>query len=109
MAAIISRSSQLTHLNIYGVSKEKDKGEGQFVLEALLSSGVLPRLTYFNCGDNWSWFWDDGDSNIDLLCEVIRNMTAAESIELEVSRLNEKQDIKVVKELVALQAINPAL
>ena len=46
---------------------------------------------------------------MELLCEVIRNMTSAETIELHVSRLNKSQDIKVLNELVALQAVNPAL
>ena len=46
---------------------------------------------------------------MDLLCEVIRKLTNAEKIEFGVSRFNDTVDIKVVNELVALQAVNPHL
>ena len=109
MALILTKNSQITHLDLDCFSEDNDEGEGAVVLLALVSSNSLSTITHFRCGQNISW-WDEGkENNVELLSNAIIAMTSLKYLNLFNSNFPTEQCDKVVSAIVENQERNPNL
>ena len=80
IATVLTQSTTLETVNFYHFSEYKDAGEGEVILTALKNSPCLPQIKTFRCSWNLSWFSEGKESNVELLTQALRNMTAVETI-----------------------------
>ena len=102
-ANLLTTNSTITHLDFNEFSRSKDAGEGGVIVSALASSNSLPTITHFRCGGNESWFSEGKESNVDLLCDVIRAMTSLKYLNLSSSYFSTEAFDKVVSAIVVNQ------
>ena len=107
---ILLSNYHINHLDLNQFSNKNDRGEGAMMLSALVSSSSLSSITHFRCSNNKPWWSEGNESNVEKLCDAIKEMTNLRYLNLENSLFaTEAMCDQVMSAIVANQKKNPSL